>query len=959
MSNTSKTSIAAIIFVSIYFLFIIFISLFKGIHLYDLNLNKFHIKHLFIKLDKKLILKIDDLKITTSNKYNKEALKLHQISFYATKILPIFQEITINKLYQNNNLLVNKFILNKDNFYINTSIFSANGEFNIYKNYSIIYLPNLRYKNYIFKNTKIISYYNKKYIFFNIKTHFKNSPIYLAIKTDDNYFYYSIKTKNLSFSYKNNNIELKNFFAKGQINTFFTYNDTDFYIDKFKLKNKNLSINSKQIKGKLKNNTINLNTKYTTSNSKYFKALKLYKLNLLYDLKNKSLLSETKKANILYKKNIIKLKNLTFNYNLTDNTFFIHSKNVKINNEINASSNELIISKLPNIYFYLNDNHIMHKYFNLNNKAIKGNKKLILLSDLIGDVIGFNTLIKSPYIDLNKKEAFSKKIVFNKINFYNTKINFNKKPYTIISSTDTLFNKNIKEVLKKLKINIPLTQLTGKNNLSFKIFFYKKIENILYDFNSSNSKFLIKDINISYKNLKITGDLNNSYTQMKNFAANYNKIKALLDTNTSIFFNKKYINSFVYIKHFNLDSYFKIKNFNEKIVFDLKKKYAYFLNSYIFINLNNKSIYLYSLKKLLKYSVFNKIFQDGNILIKLLNNKILINAYTIIKYPLFLNQKNPYETTLTCEITNNKILIKNKNIQTKILNFEKIYAYLNNLDINIESLIKIINDINEITKNIKSNDSNSPKVYITSNNTNFIYKNHKFLTQKASLIFDKEIHFSANYKKSSLKGYTKNKYLLIEGKNYDKQTLVPLLDFFNHFSYVNLDFILVRSPEDFYTGKIYIKNGAIKDLKVLNNIIAFINTIPALLTLHAPGFSAKGYKIKKGFISYLFFKNILYIKKLQINGINLDFSGKGYIDLNKNYIKMKIHAVLKIKLKKIPIIGKALSYVLFGKDGYLHVNIFVEGDLDNPEIKKDLGGGIIESPLKLFKRIITLPFNIF
>ncbi len=188
---------------------------------------------------------------------------------------------------------------------------------------------------------------------------------------------------------------------------------------------------------------------------------------------------------------------------------------------------------------------------------------------------------------------------------------------------------------------------------------------------------------------------------------------------------------------------------------------------------------------------------------------------------------------------------------------------------------------------------------------------------------------------------------------------MPLFNFFNHFNYINLDFVTVRSPQNFYTGKIYIKKGAIKDLGALNNIIAFINTIPALLTLNNPGFSSKGYKIKKGYINYLFYNNILYFKQIKIKGINIDFDGKGYVDLNKNFIKMKIHTIIKIKLKKIPIIGKGLSYLFFGKDGYLHVNIFVKGNLDNPKISKDMGGGIIESPLKLFKRIITLPFNIF
>jgi len=170
---------------------------------------------------------------------------------------------------------------------------------------------------------------------------------------------------------------------------------------------------------------------------------------------------------------------------------------------------------------------------------------------------------------------------------------------------------------------------------------------------------------------------------------------------------------------------------------------------------------------------------------------------------------------------------------------------------------------------------------------------------------------------------------------------------------------MVRSPDDFYTGKIYINKGVVKDLAALNNIIAFINTIPSILSFQAPGFSAKGYKIKKGFINFLFYKNILYFKQININGHNLGFDGKGYIDLNKNLINLKLDTKVKFKLKNIPIIGKGLSYLFFGKDGYLHIKIFIKGDINNPKIEKDLGTNIIKTPLNLIKRILTLPFHIF
>jgi len=171
--------------------------------------------------------------------------------------------------------------------------------------------------------------------------------------------------------------------------------------------------------------------------------------------------------------------------------------------------------------------------------------------------------------------------------------------------------------------------------------------------------------------------------------------------------------------------------------------------------------------------------------------------------------------------------------------------------------------------------------------------------------------------------------------------------------------VLVKSPDNFYTGKVYINSAVVKDLKTLNNIIAFINTIPSLLSFSSPGYSAKGYKIEKGFVSYLLYKNILYIKQAKIYGKNLDFFAKGYIDLNKNYIFMKIQANMKMKLKKIPVVGKGLSYLLFGKDGSIDIKIVVKGDMNNPEVKEDIGKDILLSPFKLFKRAITLPFNLF
>ena len=258
-----------------------------------------------------------------------------------------------------------------------------------------------------------------------------------------------------------------------------------------------------------------------------------------------------------------------------------------------------------------------------------------------------------------------------------------------------------------------------------------------------------------------------------------------------------------------------------------------------------------------------------------------------------------------------------------------------------------------------SNNDFNYSIKLNTNNSNLIYKTHKFLSQSAAINYKQNISFHSTYKHSFLKGYTKRGYLLLEGQNFSNEELRAFLPTFDFFNLINLDFITVKSPDDFYTGKIYINRAIIRELKSLNNIIAFINTVPSILSFSSPGFSSKGYKIKKGFINYLLYKKILYIKEAKINGDNLDFYAKGYIDFNKNYIFLKITANMKIKLKKIPIIGKGLSYLLFGKDGSIDVKMIVKGDINNPKVKEDIGKDILMSPFKLFKRAITLPFNLF
>ena len=958
MDNTSKTSTAAVIFTIIFFLFVIFISLFRGITLYDIKANNLKIGKIFLKIDKKIILKINNINILTSKDYNKEAIKINNIFYFISKTLPFFEKFELNNIHKNNKLLIKRLNLDKNYFDIKTPYLSCNGKIIINKNKTYIYTKKISFQNYVIKDFSFIAKLKKDTINAKIKGSFNNEIFNIKLNSFNNKINFQGNISKFLFLFNNINIKSDITTINGLINFDSGKAKFNLYSPFIKIKTKNILINSFNNKIKLTNTYIKLKAK--KGNISYdSKKLNLKNYTLYFYIPQKLLLTHSQNTKLNYDKYTLNSKNTEFDYNINTKNLFLHTNDIKLNNDINASVKELLVIKNKKIYYWLNNNKVSQKYFVLKNNSLKGNLKNAYLTDVLGKIFIFNVLAKSPKIDLTKKKITTKKIIFNKILFTNNKFSFSKKPFTFSSYTNTLFNKNILNILNYFHINIPFVQLKGKNDINFSVITDLNNTNVNYQVLSQDANFSINnENNFSYANMQIRGDLNTSSTIFHNFIFNNNFINFLSDGNININLNQKYINAFVYIKKLNIDGYLNIKNFYEKVVIDFVKQYAYFLNSFIFMNLKQKTVYIYSLKTLLKYTLFRDIIKNGDIIIKLFKDHTDIKARTILKYPFILNQKNPKALNANITLKNNNIIIKNQFINTQIINFTKVLSYIKNIDIDIQGLINIINTTKKLSSNEKK--SNKPmQVVIIGNNTNFVYKGHKFLTTQATLTFNKEVNFSAEYKKSYLNGYTKNNYLLLEGKNYTKEALIPLFSFFNHFNNINLDFVTVKSPDNFYTGKIYINKASVKDLATLNNIIAFINTIPSLLSLKTPGFSAKGYKINNGFISYLFYNNILYFKQIKIKGKNINFDGKGYLDLNKNLIKLKINTAIKLKLKNIPIIGKGLSYIFFGKDGYLHINIFVNGNLNNPKVSKDLGGGIIKTPFTLFKRILTLPFHLF
>ena len=462
--KTSKNSIKAIILTITFFLFIIFISLFKGIYLYNIKINNTYIKKLFLKIDNKIVLKIYDIKITNNKNYTKQALNLHQTILTVIKYLNIFQNITINSLYYGKTyikqieLKKNKLNLNSD-FLAFSAVLNPKIK-NSFINFEYIKLPK---QKLMFKNTIINLFFSNNKITAKGSGEFEKNKFQINLLLSKDNLSINIYAPQINY---NNFIKskIKNLSLNSNINlNYYTYNITGkFDYSKITYQGKIIKINNAGFK---------INNKKILFKSKNIISPFLKNIENIY-IKKPSV-SYNFKSNFL----ILNSPLITANYDNFSLTFYKNSliyQNIK---NLNLTAKKIIITKNKyRLVFERNLLNILDNYtldsinngefstnnINLKSSQIFGNLTTAFTKKIFGKVYGFNVALKNTKANIKNKSVFIKnaefnKILINDIKYKNKKITLNSK---------NLFDKNVKEVLKKfLKVNIPILQLAGKNHI--------------------------------------------------------------------------------------------------------------------------------------------------------------------------------------------------------------------------------------------------------------------------------------------------------------------------------------------------------------------------------------------------------------------------------------------------------------------------------------------------------------
>ncbi|QKJ23381.1 AsmA family protein (DUF3971 domain) [Poseidonibacter lekithochrous] len=513
----------------------------------------------------------------------------------------------------------------------------------------------------------------------------------------------------------------------------------------------------------------------------------------------------------------------------------------------------------------------------------------------------------------DKKTALS--LDFNKnTNIYlknlNTNINISDLIYVDIASLGKIYNQS--ELLKTIGIKGGSLHLAIKDENDIK--FRGELRKLSFPLFKNEKQI---------KTLDIKGSIKNGFTKVK---SDDNRIKV----------NVKNDDLNIYLK--DLDIYIDTKSEDNTKLTDMDIS-----GENLSLKIDDEKYYAKTVK-----ANFNK----GKITFEAL-------AYNL-DIPIMKNDKVVTSLDLLGEVDNDNIVIQTKDekLVFKFIGENKLDAYIDGYDFvyNTESIDSGIEnlDVKAIKSNIVMNEkykfpADSYEIRIRKD-SKFLHLNHL----KADITYKEDVNGQIDIYANNFSDVFVN---TIFDKNIVKGGTLMLL---------------ANGKKDDLKGKLILTNVKVDDLAILNNLLLFIHSSPALINplLAVPsvvgmasnkGFTLTGYEISDGVLEFTLdkVKNRLDITKLVTVGNGIDFDGTGSVDINTLTIDSNIKLVFFKNYSKLVGAIPVVNYVLLGKNKRVSTQVKVFGPLNNPKISTNLTKDAFSVPLNIGKRILNSPIELF
>jgi hypothetical protein len=343
-----------------------------------------------------------------------------------------------------------------------------------------------------------------------------------------------------------------------------------------------------------------------------------------------------------------------------------------------------------------------------------------------------------------------------------------------------------------------------------------------------------------------------------------------------------------------------------------------------------------------------------------INSRYNFNGSIIYPYPIMMVDDKPisrYNFSGAYSEGQTSIRINDRLVLTR--NSDKIDITAKNAGINMPQLFRFLSEhqLTDQTSPQSTSDKHaddSLPIHIHALHTYlYLMRGRSIIADNLdALISDEGMDATLNHMGGNATLKIRNGIFFIDGNGFNDKFMEHLF-MFSDFNGGKFSF-QAKGEADTFDGIMRVENTILKDYKVLNNVLAFVNTVPSLATFSLPNYNRQGLPVKEGYAHFTYDHNVVHVDNFTLNSPEMKILGEGKADMKS----LTLNGALTLKtdlgsvLGKVPVVG----YILLGDDGSLSTTLTLSGKLDDPKVDTAIAKEIVTAPFNILKRTLVYPF---
>jgi hypothetical protein len=353
--------------------------------------------------------------------------------------------------------------------------------------------------------------------------------------------------------------------------------------------------------------------------------------------------------------------------------------------------------------------------------------------------------------------------------------------------------------------------------------------------------------------------------------------------------------------------------------------------------------------------------KEGKVEISSVNGKKPYSFSADIKspYPLLVDDDGPIDLLhITGQLTDKGTFARiNKDLELSFAD-KKLDITSHKIGYNLSAIVQIIEELptRSADSEAKSDEASPFTLKMSAD------QSHIYLGSKSSILADNmqvdlldgKFNMELDHGKGQLSLQLDKGSFILDGKELNDAFMGALIH--NSKFQGGAMSIAAKGMLNEFSAVFEIKDTLLYEMATVNNVMAFLNTVPALVTFSLPEFDTSGFPVDSAVVGMKYKDKVVDIESLEVFSPEMYAKGQGTIDFSTKMIDMDINLKTQAgrNVGKIPVVG----YVLAGNEDDESLNVKIEGPLDDPTVNNSLVKNIVVYPAEILYRTLKLPFHL-